>query len=139
MGLPKRSISCEPIILDSTFRFILEYQLPLANGRRFLYINGNHTYRQVKKLGQTSYLRCHVTLCPGSEKLENRTFVIGKPYNYNCGSTAAIGHIGLDVFTKIHGVCDYNDETAIEKRYTLNCDKHIRQKANTLISESIFV
>ena len=60
-----------------TFRLRMEYQ-QVPKGRGYLYVNRGHIYRQVKKLGHTRYLRCHIARCAGSAKLENYNFIVGK-------------------------------------------------------------
>ena len=103
-------------IILVTFSLRMEYKR-IAKGRGHLYVNCSHIYRQVKKLGQTRYLRCYNTWCPGSAKLEKWSLIAGKPHGYSCDSTFEIERHGLSgdsLFTKRRSVLatrDYDNGT----------------------------
>ena len=52
----------------------MEYEA-LAKGRGYVYAHRNQLYGQVKKKGNTRYLKCHVEICDGSAKIANGQFI----------------------------------------------------------------
>lgn len=49
----------------------------IKKGRGFVYVHVNQLYKQVKKLGDVIYLKCHYDHCDGSAKLKDGVFTVG--------------------------------------------------------------
>ena len=49
----------------------------IPKGRGYMYLANNQTYKRVRTVGDTKYLKCIVVGCDGSAKLVGQQFVIG--------------------------------------------------------------